>query len=182
MKYRILLITNNYFPNQGGITTYLNNLNEGLNSKHNIRSSVIKVDYSNYSNKAVRYLFFLFSLIYIVLFGVYNKILGFRVIVHSHSANYCLLFSYITKKTFSNIALHTFHSPINKSDFILKNFTHKLDSIGYVSNHTKQLYKKFDVPSNKSEFILPGSIDLNPFLNKKNYSEINKKKINTICR
>ena len=44
---------------------------------------------------------------YIVLVGVYNKILGFRVIVHSHSANYCLLFSYITKKICSFKFLNT---------------------------------------------------------------------------
>tara|TARA_B110000902_G_C14289677_1_gene580331 strand:- start:3692 stop:4768 length:1077 start_codon:yes stop_codon:yes gene_type:complete len=176
MRYKIIIVTNNYFPNEGGITTYLNFLNLGLNSLPQISSSVLKIDYSKYSNTIIRYYLLTISLINLVITGFYYKIIGYNVIIHSHSANYCLLFSYISKRLFANKALHTFHSPIDKPDFILKKFTHKLDKVGYVSNQTKELYKKLETPDNKNEFILPGGIDLKDFLNEKNYVNTHKKK------
>ncbi len=162
-KLFVIIITNNYYPIQGGITTYVDNLKKGL-STYTISNKVLLGSIYKYKNAGVRYFLILCLYLRAITLIVVLKVKGYRIIIHSHSANYCLLLSFIVTKFFRVRSIHTFHSPLNKADWILRRLTNKLDAVAYVSNMTRQLYRKLGVPINNEEHILPGGIDVKPYL------------------
>jgi len=159
----VVIVTNNYYPVQGGITTYVDNLQSGL-SKKGISNKVFSRQTSFKPSAIIRYFLIVCWYLKIVVFCLGLKIKGYKIIIHSHSANYCMVISFIIQKIFKARSIHTFHSPLKKADFILRKFTSRIDCIVYVSNMTKELYRRLSVPQNSNEYILSGGINLSPYL------------------
>jgi len=165
-KPAVAIITNNYFPTIGGITTYINNLKVGLEE----RGAKVLILKGPATQRKVVYLFrwlfyshfVLMSLIKILFMKMKNK----NIIVHSHSANYCLLLSFLAKAILKKKAVHTFHTPIAKHYESLKILTPKIDELIYVSHATKALYNYYGVPHHRSESIIPGGISVKSYPNK----------------
>lgn len=81
-----------------------------------------------------------------------------RLIVHSHSASYCLLVSALSR-AWGCRGIHTFHSPIDAPNPVLRFLALKVDTVIFVSQSLESLYRSYGVrPSNVR--IIPGAVDL----------------------
>jgi glycosyltransferase involved in cell wall biosynthesis len=154
---KIVIVTNNYFPTMGGISTYVHDLVEELKNQ----GQEIYLFYPNRRNY-----FNFFSKISFVLKTLNNikkKIENDEIIINSHSANYCLLIGILCKLFYNAKVIHTYHTPVSKKylSFYLTRFA---DTLIYVSIATRNLYQKFGVKPHPNEIIIPGGIDTTKFL------------------
>lgn len=170
--YFIITITNYYFPTLGGISTYIHSLCIGLNKK-GVCNKVIQfpVKFRNiedifygkkYLKKAIHVILVIIFLAYVEILILIYKIRKRKIIIHSHSASFCLLISVISKIFFTK-TLHTFHSPIESRSFILEYFASMVDALVFVSKATKNQYLKRLKIYNKRIKIIPGGVDENIF-------------------
>jgi glycosyltransferase involved in cell wall biosynthesis len=153
----VVIITNNYYPTIGGISTYVADLVSGLR-KSNIETLLLYPSYKK-TNKLSRIIFVIRSIVTIIKLNIKN-----RVIVHSHSANFCLLIGYISKKLIKLKAVHTFHSPISAKHRELSFLVKGIDQLIYVSKATERLYQSYGVPPFDNDVIIPGGIDIDKYL------------------
>ncbi|MEK6851030.1 MAG: glycosyltransferase family 4 protein, partial [Candidatus Thermoplasmatota archaeon] len=89
------------------------------------------------------------------------RLRGRTVIVHSHSAAFCLLAGY-AGRFFGGKAVHTFHSPIGYRSLVLAGQAPGLDALVYVSAATRENYVDVCGSWNDRELVLPGATEIPP--------------------
>ena len=169
-KY-VLMITNVFFPTIGGISTYVKDLADGLTDK-DFKVEIIAFPRKFLQlNRLVSWTIYPGFIAFILLKILLLRTKGIMPVIHSHSASFCLFAAVSAKWLFGCKAIHTFHSPPNRTSWVLKKFTRSLDKVIYVSQATRDLYRKFGVPMHPNEAIVPGCIRVAdfpaPFLEKR---------------
>jgi prepilin-type processing-associated H-X9-DG protein len=168
---KIFIITNNFFPVVGGISTYVDDLSKGL-SNSNVDSVLFFPERENTFGMLQKVLF--------VFHSIYKIGISFKaqeeVIVHSHSANYCLAIGLICRLLYGHKVIHTYHTPIEKLNWSFF-FTRFSDAIVYVSAASRELYHSYGVIEHAEEVLIPGGVDLSKFNNKNCYRHGNRKNI-----
>lgn len=161
-KY-VLMVTNVYFPVIGGISTYVRDLADGLVDKgFKVRILIFPVKCLQL-HRFIRWIIYLWFIAFILLRVFLLRMKGIVPVVHSHSASFCLLSAVTTKWLFGCKAMHTFHSPLDRKSWVLEKFTPFLDQVIYVSRATRELYRKFGVPTHPDEAVVPGCIRVSDF-------------------
>ncbi|UCH89383.1 MAG: glycosyltransferase family 4 protein [Thermoplasmata archaeon] len=183
IRPKVIMVTNKYFPTIGGISTYIESLVTGL-EKENFKTELIcfpiKFDKweAKISNKRARKLIHYIFTLFFISFAEWkifkSRLTNRNLIVHSHSANYCLFIGLISR-TFGCKTLHTYHSPIERSYKHLEYLSPKVGAIIFVSKETQMLYQSMSNIDNNIIEIIPGVIDQNKFHPRTN-DEINKMK------
>ena len=164
-KVCILMVTNYYFPTIGGISVYISSLALSLHEDYHIKIisfpnkfRVIENQLNGFVKNIVHFLFVLIFILYSEIIISINKIAHKKIIVHSHSAGFCLIISALSKIIGAK-AVHTFHSPINKKSLMLKYFSPLVDALVFVSNTTQEEYQIKSNVSNNLVWIIPGGVD-----------------------
>jgi glycosyltransferase involved in cell wall biosynthesis len=85
-----------------------------------------------------------------------------QLVVHSHSASYCLLVAIVAKFMGAAVGIHTFHSPLMRNSLPLRLLTPKADACVFVSFALKTLYADRGI-TNRDSRIIPGAVDLTRF-------------------
>jgi len=81
-----------------------------------------------------------------------------RVIVHSHSASFCLLVAWWSR-LFGCRGIHTFHSPPpQEGSWILRNLAPSLDGIVHVSKASSRRYSEVHRVRNSRTIVIPGTV------------------------
>ncbi len=163
----VAFVTNVYRPHLGGISSYVSSL-AGL-TLHGIETNVLSyparlVDLEG-SREKVK-LFFPFHLLFVMgalAVLLLHRLRGRKIIVHSHSASFCLLVGFVGK-TFGMRAVHTFHSPISRPSRILRWLVPRLDAVVFVSPALRDLYHETIEAENAREEIIPGAVTIPPAL------------------
>jgi glycosyltransferase involved in cell wall biosynthesis len=163
----VIAFTNFYFPTIGGISTYIYSLHNELTEK-GIDTKIVQFPLkfrklentfkNKYLKKIVHVLFVVAFIAYAELIILRYKITQRRVIVHSHSAGFCLVASALSK-VFGTKVVHTFHSPSTKRSRVLEYFSPMVDAITFVSKATQEQYQKHSKIKNKNILIIPGGVD-----------------------
>ncbi|MFH0876266.1 MAG: glycosyltransferase [archaeon] len=122
-KIKVILSTNYYYPQLGGITISVDNLNKML-KENSIDSEVYA--FPNFfriiENKAgfLKGIFHKVFVVLYILFGMLqvakDRLLLKKVIVHGHSANFCGFYAYISKFLGAK-SMFTFHTDVRMSGF-----------------------------------------------------------------
>ena len=110
----------------------------------------------------VHLLFVVSFITYIELLVLRYKITQRRVVVHSHSAGFCLVASALSKVLGAK-AVHTYHSPSTSRSRILEYFSSRVDALVFVSKTTQEQYQKHSKIENDNILIIPGGTDCSIF-------------------
>jgi len=170
-EFRVLIVTNAYSPRIGGISAYLENLVRGLEGR-GIRTSVSAMPESfNRLDEAAKghalwwrtiHLFFVAAFVIKSVGSIIGlRLEGSSLIVHSHSASYCLVVGLVAK-LLGSTAVHTFHSPLEKPSAVLQTFAARCDALVFVSQALFELYAAFGI-WNSNTFLIPGGVDTERF-------------------
>jgi glycosyltransferase involved in cell wall biosynthesis len=161
----LFLVTNVYAPVVGGITSYVGNLDRALGDRFRTRILAYPTVLVRFEAAHPRHVLRWFVH---VAFGGYaflrvlaDRLRGRDVIVHSHSAAFCLVAGYLGRLAGAR-AVHTFHSPLGYHSRTLEFASHRLDALVYVSPATRTNYVDASETWNDRERILPGAVDLPP--------------------
>jgi len=164
---KVITITNFYYPYVGGITSYVETLKKGLVNS-NYKNEIIcypfffrKIE-NSIRSRAVwiifRYIFILLFIISAEIIIIKNRFAHKKLIVHTHSANFCLVVG-VLSKFIGCRTLHTFHSPIDRNFKHLEKFLTRTDAVVFVSDEHKKLYEKYFYITNENIEIIPGLVD-----------------------
>jgi len=178
--FKVVMITNYYYPQTGGITTAVDNMTQNL-KKNNIKTAILA--YPNYfrrieilfknSRRVHRFLVMLF-LIQTTTYFLFNRIFYKKIVVHSHSANFCA-FAGILAKPFGVKTVHTFHTDLRLNEIpeevSEKVFLNKVDQLTAVSNFLGNSCIKHYKLSKKVKTIYNGA----PLMNIKKMTKKDKK-------
>jgi glycosyltransferase involved in cell wall biosynthesis len=170
-RIRVVVVTNAYFPRIGGITGYLAELVRGLEG-HQIPTHVFAMpepmDRLDEATMGRRGWWRTIHLVFVACFVLTTllRILSLRhrdecMIVHSHSASYCL-FVAVVAKLMGAVGVHTFHSPLMRNSSVLRFLVPKATGCVFVSVALKNLYADRGIAIAES-WIIPGAIDLTRF-------------------
>ncbi len=169
-KPALVIVTNVFYPMYGGISTYVQNLEKGFNSKG---YEVLLLDFPSHlikredaiQNKAIYRLtheilvsaFIVKALLKIFKLRFHKK----KIIVHSQSASFCMTVGVIAR-LFGAKSIHTFHSPIDKNTIRLRTQLPFLNESVCVSEEQREQYVKVcGIPDNAT--IIPGGVDCDYF-------------------
>jgi glycosyltransferase involved in cell wall biosynthesis len=164
---KVITITNYYYPNVGGITTYVETLRKGLvNRGYENRIVCYPLFFRRVENSiSNRKLWYLFRYIHIALFVLASELIlirsrlaSGRVMVHTHSANFCLVVG-VLSRLYGCRTIHTFHSPIDKNFKHLEKFLSRTEAVVFVSEEHIELYRKYFKISNEVIEVIPGVVD-----------------------
>ena len=157
----LLLVANVGPPVIGGISSYVTNLAEAVRSEFDVRvltypAGLVYLEARGRRNP-IRFLFHgLF-----VLGGVFAvlrmRARHPRLVVHSHSAAFCLLVA-VAGKALGATAVHTLHSPPRGPSWILRRLGPTLDAVAFVSPALRDLYVMTTGIGNDRVDILPGAV------------------------
>jgi glycosyltransferase involved in cell wall biosynthesis len=167
-NYKVILATNYYYPQLGGITISVDNLYKNL-LKGDVDAEVFAYPHllRRIENRTGRlgalYLHKLFVVGYIVfgLIKVLFQRLGFKkVIVHGHSANFCALFSYLSRYLGAK-AVFTFHTDVRLRELEMQtktlkrkvSYLNKIDKLTAVSAFLARQVKDYYSIDKKVEVI-----------------------------
>ena len=163
----VLLISNVAAPVIGGISTYLTTLQSGL-AGMGIPSRLLALSpaqisrYAHFRRRWPARAYFMLTIGWLALRGVlwalWYRLCGYRVVVHSHSANYCLVIAALLR-CLGCRAIHTFHSPLRRRCPYLMRFAPRLDATVYVSEYQRESYRAIAPLAAKCEAIVPGRVD-----------------------
>lgn len=163
----VIAVTNYYFPTIGGISTYIYSLHNELTEK-GIDCKIVQYPLkfrklenlltNNHLKQMVHVLFVATFITYTELLILRYKITQRRVVVHSHSAGFCLVVSALSKILGAK-AVHTYHSPSTSKSRILEYFSSIVDALIFVSKATQEQYQKHSQIKNKHIVIIPGGVD-----------------------
>jgi len=166
-KNFVIAITNFYFPTIGGISTYIYSLHNELTEK-GIATKIVQfpLNFRKLENRLKnKYLKKMSHVLFVVAFIAHTELLILRykitqrrVIVHSHSAGFCLVASALSKVVGTKV-VHTFHSPSTGRSRVLECFSPMVDAITFVSKATQEQYQKHSKIKNKNILITPGGVD-----------------------
>lgn len=164
--FKVVMITNYFYPQTGGITTSVDNMVKNLR-KNNIKTAILA--YPNYfrkieswfkdSRRIHRFLVILF-LIQTTTYFLLNRIFYKKIIAHSHSANFCA-FAGILAKPFGVKTVHTLRTDLSMNKYIgeektKKNFVKKINQITAVSKSLANDFSKKLNVKNKIQVIHNG--------------------------
>ncbi len=166
--YTVIMVTNVYFPVLGGISTYIHSLSQSL-TKMGVKVRIVaypsmlarrdsKGSGMRLLSKIMHVLFIFYSQLVIMRYRLTTR----KVIVHSHSANFCLMVSAASKRLNCK-AVHTFHSPPHGCDPKIEKAAPKMDLLLFVSEPTKKLYEEQTRAFNKNTALAPGGVNPNRF-------------------
>lgn len=170
-KTKVIMITNYYFPTIGGISTNIESIVSGLNKKGiDTGIKVYPLAFRRFEQRSKSKLwkglmrrFFLIFFIINAELSILKSRFGTRtLIVHTHSAGFCLFIG-ILSKAFGCRAVHTYHSPIDKSFKNLEKLSPATDAVIFVSDEARKLYETYIKIDNDEIVIIPGVIDHNQF-------------------
>lgn len=169
-EFKIIHVTNYYFPTQGGLSTYIKNLKDNLEKK-NIENEVIAFPYlfrkieEGIGIKFLRKsLHIIFSLTFVIYTSIYLMIKKFfsekAFIINSHDANFCAVIG-ISCKFFGCKTVHTFHTAPNITaetkikNFINKIILRKIDKYIFISQYIKNKFEDvYGIIDKNSEVII----------------------------
>lgn len=80
-----------------------------------------------------------------------------RVLVHSHSASFCLLAAWMARHL-GCAAIHTFHSPTTRRSWVFERLTNRMDAVVHVSRANEHMYADVSRAENSRTLIIPGTI------------------------
>jgi len=159
----IILVTNVYYPVIGGISVYVRDLHEEL-VKHGYDAPIVSFSSRlRHLPRSLRWLFYLAFIIKVFGKALYAKLQGRTVVIHSHSASFCLMAAVLSRKFLGCGAVHTYHSPLDQRSAILEWFTPLLNDVVYVSRVHQKLYHQQKVPIIVNEHIISGGVRLDQF-------------------
>lgn len=166
-EFKVIHITNVYFPFIGGISTYIQNLSKGLAKRH-VRSMVLsyprafwqyELSISDLSARKYVHRCLVLPFILYSMAAVLHEKLNGDVVVHTHSAAFCMFIGVLTRNLLGCRCVHTFHSPIDSCSLVIKYYGHSCDSIVFVSRAAKRLYERVEGTSFPDAKIMPGTVD-----------------------
>ena len=156
--FKVIMVTNYYYPQAGGITTVVEKLSENL-KKNNIKNIILsypqifrKIENLFKNPKNIHKLLVGIFLAYSTIIVIFNRIFNKKLVLHSHSANFCALVSLVGKKLGCK-TVHTFHTHLDMSPSIgetsPKSYLDNIDQLTAVSNFLGDSYKnKYHLKSN----------------------------------
>ncbi len=159
----IVLVSNIPTSVTGGITSYVGLLVELLRRHRlNVRLIAYTPTFAKSEENRARsplakllHVLFVFSAIGTVV-AVRAKYS--RVIVHSHSASFCLLVAWWSR-LFGCRGIHTFHSPPPpEGSWILRNLAPSLDGVVHVSTANSRRYSEVHRVQNSRTIVIPGTV------------------------
>lgn len=162
----ILLVTNVFDPVPGGISVYVRRLFAALTSR-GLRCRVIAYPPLLVEREArrphspFRKLFHVAFLGRVLAAVVAERLRGYRVVVHSHSASYCLTAAWLARWLGAR-SVHTFHSPLGYRSRLLEWLVPRLDAVLTVSSKTWQLYQRLSNVQNDRVALVPGCASCSP--------------------
>lgn len=166
----IVLVTNYYIPTLGGITTYVRSLARILKERgYEVPVIAFPAWFSKRedairSKLVYRVVHELAVTVFVMI--VLGKILGLRlagkrVIVHTHSASFCLEAG-VLARLFGARVIHTFHSPIEKCTIRLSSLMPFANALVCVSEEHRALYvETCDISPDTA--LIPGGVDCEIF-------------------
>lgn len=161
----VLAVTNVYLPYLGGISTYVANLRRATSPRFPAQVLAyppIFVEFeSRQPRSPLRHLFHIAFLAAVLAVVIAHRMRGEKVIVHSHSAAFCLLGSGIAR-LFGARSVHTFHSPLQKRSRIIEWVSPRIDALVFVSPALQEQYRRSTSAENRNERVIPGGVDLVP--------------------
>jgi len=144
---KVVMLTNYYFPQLGGITTSVHNLMKGL--KHEgIKASVLaypslfrKIEAKSKNSKAMHRFLVMLFISYSVAYLAINKLIYGMVVAHSHSANFCVIPGVLTAPLGVK-TVHTLRTDLKAGPARLKNkeYLNRADQLTSVSDHLANDY------------------------------------------
>lgn len=164
----VLLVTNVYKPHIGGITNYVANLEktlQGWTSPRVVAYPSRLVDFEDMHPGSVwRLAFHAGFVLRVFLAAVWCRLRKQRVIVHSHSASFCLAAAALCGMV-GAASVHTFHSPppVRRS-LIIERLAPRLDGLVYVSQDLRERYESSLEPRNSNVIVIPGAVEIPPHL------------------
>jgi len=166
-KFRVLLITNAYAPRIGGISGYLKELVRGLGSQGvqtEISAMPENFNQLDEAARASKMWWRTIHLIFVAAFVIQSVRLvvrlkrdGIPLVVHTHSASYCMLIGVLAKILGSSTA-HTFHSPLDKPSASLAFLLPRPDAVIFVSEALRGQFASLGLLA-KNVAIIPGAVD-----------------------
>jgi glycosyltransferase involved in cell wall biosynthesis len=164
VEYKIIHVTNYYFPTTGGITTQIAYM-QALFSEKGVKSYVFAFPYmfrvierwigSKFLRKILHFIFVAYFLIISVLKTFAIKLFNRNVIVQSHDAYFCALIGIISR-SFGCRSTHIFRTVFNyrkrlRYKKIQKAIFSRCDALSFVSEFMKKEFiKEFDVTDRKT--------------------------------
>ena len=169
--FRVLLVTNAYFPRIGGITEYLELLVGGLGGLGIPTEVLAMPEEFNRLDEEARGFKIWWRTIHLVFVGAFALYAIGRIakalrkpgplIVHSHSASYCLVVGLIAKMLGSH-AIHTFHSPLSEASPLLRVAASRLDALVFVSRALGDQGASLGI-KNAHRVLIPTAVDMARF-------------------
>ncbi|MBI4416672.1 MAG: glycosyltransferase family 4 protein, partial [Euryarchaeota archaeon] len=161
----VFLVTNVYKPVIGGITSYVANLERCLRDRFRVQVLAyprflveLEARYPRHPLRRVVHIAFGLLVFAAIL---RERLRGRRVVVHSHSASFCLAVGYLGRLLGAR-AVHTFHSPLAYRSLTLEGLSRRLDALVFVSAAVRANYADVTGTWNDFEASLPGALDLAP--------------------
>ncbi len=184
-KFTVIMLTNYYFPQLGGLTTSIKKLSDGL-KKNNIRVKVYpfpylfrRIENKTHNNRAIHRLFVLIYLFLTTLLFLKERIRSKHVVVHSHSSNFCARSATIGN-LFGFKSVHTFRTdflPEELKQVEKKPFLERVDALSACSKGlAKNSKKKYSIIKNV-EAIYNSVIKSDYKVSSKNFSRKKELKI-----
>jgi len=169
--FRVLIVTNAYAPRIGGISRYLSDLVSGLEKRGvSIEVSATPESFNRLDEGAKGSVLWWRSihLLFVTTFVMQSlrvilrlRKMGTPLIVHSHSASFCLV-SGVISKLLGSSSVHTFHSPLDRPSALLRALAPKSDALVFVSRALQDLYEGLGVRAAEIR-IIPGGVDTSVF-------------------
>lgn len=170
----VFLVTNVFLPDIGGISTYVSILERGLRTSYATRvfayPSSLTVLEAKGAPKVLRALLHGLFILRVACALVAARIAKKTVIVHSHSAAFCLMTSYLGTLLGAS-AVHTFHSPLGRRSWVVANLAPHLDATIFVSPALRDQYQRVNGSRNALEVIMPGAVPELPRVDRPQGSE-----------
>lgn len=160
---RVLMVTNVYYPVIGGISTYVHDLAKAIENDGGWVGILSFPQALSRSPRLLRWFFYLGFIVYATAVAALLRLRRQPLVVHSHSASFCLTAGAAIRFFLGCRAIHTFHSPLERPSRALNVFVTRVDAVVYVAEATRQLYRRLGVPANPEECLIPGGVDTDSY-------------------
>src|SRR6266699_1767701 len=170
-EFRVLLVTNAYAPRIGGISEYLAERVRGLASegiKTEISAMPEKFNQLDETARGSKIWWRTIHLIFVAAFIIRTVRRVARLqrgslplVVHSHSASYCLLLG-VLAKALGSVTAHTFHSPLDKRSALLARLLPRTNAVVFVSQALRAQFGSLGLHA-PNVTVIPGAVDTSRF-------------------
>jgi glycosyltransferase involved in cell wall biosynthesis len=162
-SFHVLMVSNVFFPIVGGISTYIDDLASAIKNEGGMVQIVAFPPLLSRAPRYLRWFFYLGFILHTLFLALLLRVRGKIPVVHSHSASFCLAAAAMCRLLLGCRSLHTFHSPLERPSLALNFWVPKVDSIVYVAEATRQLYRRHGVPEHERESLVPGGVDVSRY-------------------